>query len=81
MKKLDRYKDNQAKIARVENQVVAEQQDIEKQLLDIDLFYLAQPDYNAFGTELQDIRLENIRENDKNLKLLRAGKAAAKQKL
>jgi hypothetical protein len=44
----------------MEREIMTEEQDLEKQLLDIDLFYLVQPEYNAFAPELQDSRLKEL---------------------
>jgi hypothetical protein len=58
--KLTKVSGSHSKLSRMEREIMTEEQDLEKQLLDIDLFYLVQPEYNAFAPELQDSRLKEL---------------------
>ena len=78
LRQLTKVKDDQRRITRFEKEIECNQDEIEKQLLDLNLAYLVSPDQNA--TEIDDPRLKRLSARDQNKKLLQAGKAAVKQK-
>ena len=78
LRQLRRVQSDQRRILRFEKEIEKNEEEIERQLLDLNLTYLVSPYQNV--EEIDDSRLQRLSAKDQNQKLLEAGKAAIKQK-